>query len=392
MKPRTKERLSRALIACASLTIALALAELAARRLGVLSTFHAFDRARGWTLRPGLSGRQDREGHAQVEINADGLRGPRAAPEKPSNVLRVAVLGDSFIEAFHVPYEKNLCPLIKDELQVCPRLGGRPVEVLNFGVSGYGTAQELLTLRGEVWRYAPDIVVLAVYSRNDLSDNMPDLRTPPYFSERRCRPHFVERDGRLELVRPYEGRGFLPFFCRFNFAARRLSLVRLLGSSAEAAARLRRRGEDRGQLSEPGAESMIYAPPGDDPARRAWALTERLIATVAREVRSKGARFLVLVVDNPEQVYPDPEYRRRYLQLAGGTDIFYPNRRLAALGEKEGFDVLEAAPAMQLAADHGRLFFHGFDNTAPGTGHWNERGHAFVGRMIARALCAPPRR
>ena len=41
------------------------------------------------------------------------------------------------------------------------RFPGKQVEVINFGVSGYGTAQELLTLRQKVWDFSPDIVVLA---------------------------------------------------------------------------------------------------------------------------------------------------------------------------------------------------------------------------------------
>jgi len=50
------------------------------------------------------------------------------------------------------------------------------IEVLNFGVSGYGTAQELLTLREQVWKYSPDIVMLAVTTNNDITDNSRALK------------------------------------------------------------------------------------------------------------------------------------------------------------------------------------------------------------------------
>ena len=45
------------------------------------------------------------------------------------------------------------------------------VEVLNFGCDGYGTAQEFILLRDRVWRYAPDVVVLAVFTGNDIRNN-----------------------------------------------------------------------------------------------------------------------------------------------------------------------------------------------------------------------------
>ena len=37
-----------------------------------------------------------------------------------------------------------------------------------MGVSGYGTTQELVTLREKVWRYSPDMVLLAVTTNNDV--------------------------------------------------------------------------------------------------------------------------------------------------------------------------------------------------------------------------------
>ena len=72
------------------------------------------------------------------------------------------MLGDSFIEAFQVPFEKTVGEVLGRELST---LRGTPVEVLNFGVGGYGTTQELLTLKQQVWKYSPDLVVLAVHRR-----------------------------------------------------------------------------------------------------------------------------------------------------------------------------------------------------------------------------------
>ena len=52
-------------------------------------------------------------------------------------------------------------------------------------MSNYGTAQELLTLRQCVWRYDPDLVLLAFFTGNDVWDNSRALKNDPevpYFS------------------------------------------------------------------------------------------------------------------------------------------------------------------------------------------------------------------
>src|SRR6185295_39399 len=103
------------------------------------------------------------------------------------NTVRIAVLGDSFTEAMHVPLEQTFWFLLQQKLQQCNAFPGKQVEVINFGVSGYGTAQELLTLRQKVWSYSPDIVILAFTTYNDVYDNSRALsRTEevPYFSYR----------------------------------------------------------------------------------------------------------------------------------------------------------------------------------------------------------------
>jgi lysophospholipase L1-like esterase len=44
------------------------------------------------------------------------------------------------------------------------------VEVLNFGVAGYGTDQELLVFEHHARHYAPDAVILTMFLANDLTD------------------------------------------------------------------------------------------------------------------------------------------------------------------------------------------------------------------------------
>ncbi len=69
-------------------------------------------------------------------------------------------------------------------------------------------------------------------------------------------------------------------------------------------------------------------------------------------------------------------------------DLDYPDRRIQQLGKREGFDVLSVAAPMREYSDAHHVALHGFSNTAPRNGHWNELGHRVAGAIIASHICA----
>src|SRR5438067_876897 len=182
----------RLLLVLFGVVFGLALVEIGLRLIGYsYPEFYVSDARRGYSLRPNMEGWYRKEGEANVRINSDGLRDREHWKIKPLNTFRIAVLGDSFVEALQVPFEESFCYLIEQQLRSCPARAGHDVEVINFGVSGYGTAQELITLRSEVWQYSPDLVLLAVTTNNDISDNSQALKKTNQI------PYFVLRDERL---------------------------------------------------------------------------------------------------------------------------------------------------------------------------------------------------
>src|SRR5215204_1500292 len=173
------------LVVALSVLFALLVFEVFLRLVGyTYPVFYQPDEVRGYSLWAGAEGRYRREGAAHVQINSDGLRDREHATRKPAGTLRIAVVGDSYAEAFQVWREQAFWSGLEQRLRECPALAGREVEVINFGVSGYGTAQELLTLREKVWSYSPDVVLLAVTTNNDVLDNSRALKLTdeiPYF-------------------------------------------------------------------------------------------------------------------------------------------------------------------------------------------------------------------
>src|SRR6185436_12017198 len=101
-----------------------------------------------------------------VSFNAAGMRDIEHSIQKPIGVVRVLVLGDSFIEALQVPFEESFSSLLQQDLG--SQMAGR-VEVINASVSGWGTDDELkyLTSYGRQWQ--PDLILVAMTLYNDIS-------------------------------------------------------------------------------------------------------------------------------------------------------------------------------------------------------------------------------
>ena len=181
-----------------SVAVSLLLAEGALRLVGIrYPAFYTVDAQRGYALRPGATGMWTREGRGAVRVNSAGFRGGDVSLDPPADVLRVAVLGDSFTEALQVDEQATWVQQLQAQLnadQRCPLRRGRAsgVQLLNFGVGGYGTGQELLTWRHLASHYNPQLVVLAIYPGNDFTDNEPKAQVD--------RPVFrLGSDGQLQL-------------------------------------------------------------------------------------------------------------------------------------------------------------------------------------------------
>jgi lysophospholipase L1-like esterase len=347
------------------------------------------DPHRGWAPVPGTEAWQRLEGKAFVEINEAGQRDDLHAQEKPPGTFRIAVLGDSFTEAVQVPLKHTFWSILENELKACTAFGGSDVEVINFGVSGYSTAQELLTLRHHVWTYEPDLVLLAFFQGNDLTENTRALDGDP------MRPYFLYANQDLLLDASFRSsdayRRRASWYGRVGFTLVQHSrLLQAVYRAKDLVTARQREGQGEvteGVPQEPRVDNRIYGPPRDPEWRAAWRVTEGLLKQMHREVRRRAAHFLVVTLSTGAQVYPDPTFRAYFKSSLGIDDLFYTDHRIRELGEQTGFSVLNLAPQMQLWATFTGGWLHGFENSQWGVGHWNRAGHRLAGEMIADALC-----
>jgi len=218
-----------------------------------------------------------------VRHNAKGFRDREPGPKtKP----RLAVFGDSFVWGFDVEADERFT-----ERLAARRRG---LDVLNLGVSGYGTDQELLLLRRELAWLAADVVVLLFSQENDHLDNTTNRRYGPYY-----KPYFEVASGAL-VPRGQPVPLPLPYFCERSPVLGASYLVRAIYATWV--------GRKHPELRVP------------DPSHA-------LVAAFRAAVEASGARFALLVqgVDEPLLAFAHAERipalplvtRQRYRHFGG---------------------------------------------------------------------------
>ena len=124
---------------------------------------------------------------------------------------------------------------------------------------------------------------------------------------------------------------------------------------------------------------LAFSPPTHPEMKDAWASTEAALRAFPKEVTAK---FLLVVASSNFQVNPEPDKRSGFLAFSGATELFYAEKRLAALG----VPTLLLGPPMLEAAEAKGTYFHGFTGSL-GSGHWNAEGHAMAAKLIGRRIC-----
>lgn len=365
-------------LAAVALMVALGLGELLVRLAGVSYTVYVWTHpVRGMAHIPGAKSTRQSNGRPWVEINSDGWRGPEVPLAAAPGTYRIALLGDSYIEAFEVPFEKTAGELLEGRLSA---LRGTPVEVLNFGHGGYGTTQELLTLQHEVWKYKPDLVLLAVTTGNDISDNSRSLKRIDYVPYHVFQGDSLVLDTTFRASKGYRSRAL--WTQRMLVLVRHSRLAQLVNRVRRTSRKTEQRFTNRTPGEEVGMRDEVHLPPATPEWEEAWRVTEALIRRMRDECRARGTPFAMVTLTRGIQVTPVAEEKERFLRALGAQDLYYAERRLAALGRREGIPVLNLAPTMAEQAVRDRVYYHAHQDSL-GVGHWSEAGHQAAAGLIA---------
>lgn len=95
-------------------------------------------------------------------VNIQGYRGKDFIKKKPSNTVRIAMLGDSVTQGLYIRYKDTFSAQLEHMLNCeAEKLNNQMrYDVMDFGVGGYNIEAEVETLRTAALVYSPDIVVL----------------------------------------------------------------------------------------------------------------------------------------------------------------------------------------------------------------------------------------
>lgn len=387
-RPRWQKR---AMLLAGSVGLMLLAAELFLRVVGAgvpPGLIYDFDPLLGMRLSTNFAGWQRREGEVWVTTNRFHQRDHDRPLAKPAGTFRIAILGDSYAEAQQVEIDEAFWSVAERELAGCETLAGQEVDCVNFGVSGYGTAQQYLQLCERVWSFEPDLVVLAFLPYNDIRNNSKRLEPETY------RPFFELVDGKLVLDRSgLEGDASVARFQGSRWIRLKhfcIAHSRLCGLVYQVRQALRAGGQvaaGEPVVGEVGLDAQVYSL--EDPEwQEAWEVTAALLTAMKRETDAHRVPLVVMSVTSGVQVDPDVLAAERLARQLGVEDLLRPERELAELGRREAIPILLLTEAMQRHAVETGEYLHGFPNAELGRGHWNVAGHRQAGKLLAEFLCS----
>lgn len=302
-------------------------------------------------------------------INALGWRDHARARQKPAGVRRVAVLGDSFVEALQVELDSTFVSIAERRLNA--QAAPPRVEVMNFGRSGMTATEEYIVLLRDVLPCEPDAVVLLFTPNNDIADVSPATADNPMRPFPRVAP-----DGSISFDLAFAASRGYRVRARINPLKQRSALVSLCAERYN----LLRHGRSpavpppaAGAVA--GEQSLCTARP--DPRLAApYGLLKDVLAAMARRCGERGVEFWLMSV-------PAARSRREVATLQARDATFDPaffERDLAALADTTGAGLVPLAGRFLAREGEGgeALFW----------AHFSYAGHRLVAEALVEALGA----
>jgi lysophospholipase L1-like esterase len=376
-------------LALGTIVLALGPAELVLRRLAPVRTrFYEFDERLVYRPRPGAEQtftypHLDREQTVTLRFNRQGYRGDDLTPGR---ARRVAVFGDSFVEARLTRLERTF------PVRLAARLGqalGTPMDAVNAGVSGYGPDQAVLRIERELPALAPQLVVVVLYAGNDGGDLVRNGLFRLEGERLVDNAWRVDEEMQREMA-PSRGVGGLALARALGRARRWASLLTkpsLPPASIEAAlvacreefARRRHEPWRVQDLQHDHYDADLGLEPGSEAAEYKRRILRAVMARMRDTAAAAHAPLMLVFVPHPTDACRNwspqvdtgrfPGYRRSTL-----TDV------LAQAAQSEGIPFVDLfAPFWERGGD--AFYF-------PRDGHWNIEGQDLAAQLAAERVLA----
>jgi GDSL-like Lipase/Acylhydrolase family len=306
------------------------------RRLFVASD----DPHRGYGLRPGV---ETSIRGIPVRVNRFGLRGPEVAERPAPGVHRVLALGDSATFGEGLAEDDSFPAQLARELSA---RSGEPYEVLNSGVQGYNTENELAFFRTRGLALEPETVVVG-FNLNDF-DYAPAMGPLGILTR--------DPSERVSTWSPAH-------ISEFYFVLRWLVITR--GRFLGAASHPRQPGEPFVDLDRyvSALRKQYYAKPNDE----RWQTMVDSLHGLGAVAREHHLRLVIAIIPDGDQ-FGDP------------PPALVPQQKVLAICRDAGLDCIDLYPAFA-AAGGSDLFLNIM--------HPNAAGQKIIARVLADHLSSP---
>lgn len=323
---------------------------------------------------PGFRGSQGRSAPGSpIETNSDGLRDREYPRDKTQGTFRILVLGDALTAGLQVPFESTY-PKRLESLLAALHPSSR-AEVVNAGIPGYGTADELRYLEAFGERWKPDLVLVAFFAGNDVANNVTEGGL--YYERDRIhvrRRALSEWQYRMKSLRSWIGshshlyqllRGPSPPTASASARGRRA-----LGDSADGNAAISGRG---GPVRDSSGWKEDAGPTG-------WQLTFDLLGRIDEVTRSLGARLALVAIPEPGEPASARTVGDRGFgdRPQDGQDL-RPGQRVCAFAESVGASCIDLSTEL---GDSGEARA----KTWEGDRYFSSQGHERAARTLATFL------
>ena len=364
MTGRIKSWLMNAMLILVAIGFTLGLTEIGLRLLYPQPTGLSHQDPYGLAMHwPGITRSLPRYG-TRVSFNSVGMRDTEHTLLKPTGVFRVLLLGDSFMEALQVPFEESFPFLLQQDLA---RQTGKLVEVVNAGVSGWGTDDELRYLTRYGLQYHPDLVVVAMTIHNDISDNF------------RQDWHTVQ-DGVL-VEQPKVPASYLGY---------KVTELKAFLATHFQTYQLWRKVRHRSEIRLIGAQLnshivQLFQEPPSERIRSGFEFTALLLQRIQEVTAAAGGETALVLL--PLRVQVTDSSFAAFVSAAGADTttmpLTAPQRRLLSTASGLRMPVVDLLPVFRDWTAAG-----GADPYLEWDGHWNATGHRVAASVTARALVA----
>jgi hypothetical protein len=327
----------------------------------------------GYRYKPNFTGGYltKQEFSTSVWTNSLGFRDREREMAKAPDTYRILSIGDSFTwGAYGVEADETFSAILEKMLNTT--YPERSFEVLNMGVFGYGTDNELRFYRKEGVKYAPDCVLVNFFIGNDFYDNMEWGEVSVVDGDLVHTDAVPEKMFSIKHLRAF----LLKHFYVATFIERSLFKIPIVKRLLDNLSR----GQEAQHVYGGDLLEGLIGRQGNPTWNLMIEKTSALIQEFHREVRRNETPFVLIIIPTVYQVKDDI---RAEIIVNYNTDLeslTKAQRELKALGEREGFPIIDLLPVFRDEYHQDRPVYWRFNP------HFNHHGNRVTAEVILKHL------